>query len=110
MDGVGAPERGTAAFGETEIFDFSLGFELGHGFHCLLDGGFAVEAVGVVEVDVVDAETGEGFFAGFEAVLRGRVNTAVSLVVDGVGELGGQEDVVALAGVLLEPFSCVCCE
>lgn len=121
MNLVRAAQAVCAAFGETEVFDFAFLLELGHGFDGELDGGFAVEAVAVVEVDAVNAEAAEGFGAGFFAVRGAAVDLAgavgvyfvcelidVSMMVVGSkcrACLCGQEYLLTLAGVVLEPLA-----
>lgn len=57
VDGAGTTERLGGDFGEAEVVDFTLVFELDHCFNGFLDWCFAVDSVAVVEVDVVDTES-----------------------------------------------------
>ena len=100
FDLAGAAERVGAALAEAEVFDLASLLKLGHHADSLLDGDVGVDAVAVVEVDVVDAEALEGFVAGFADVVGVVADFAAAIRRDEVGELGGEEDVVALAGSL----------
>lgn len=110
LDGVnvgdlaGAAQGGGAALAQAEVLDLAGVLELLHGADGDLDGLVLVEAVAVVQVDVGQAQAGEGLVDG--AVDVGWVVAGAALAgggVEGDGELGGQENVVALAWVLLEP-------
>ena len=76
VHGVGPPDGGRRRLGEAEVADLALGHELGHGPDRLLDRRVGVHAVLVVEVDVVDAEPGEGAVAGLAHVLGPAVDRA----------------------------------
>ncbi len=96
MHGVGAPDGVGPGFGQAEVADLALGDELGHGADGLLDRGVGVDAVLVVEVDVVGAEPLQRAFDREADVRRAAVEPAAA----GVGhepELGGQHDLVAAA-------------
>ena len=78
--------------------DLALRDQLGHGADGLLDGRVGVDAVLVVEVDVVGAEPLERAFDGEADVLRAAVERPRAAA--GVGdqaELGGQDGLVAAA-------------
>lgn len=105
-DLTGALQRFGAAFAQAEIFDFAAVLKFLH----LRDGDFdglrGLHAVAVVQVDGVDAETFQGFLAGCVDVFGFVADAALAgLGVDEVGEFGGEEDLLALSGVLLEPFA-----
>ncbi len=53
---VGAADSGRGGFGEAEIFHFAGFDQLGHGADGIFDGRVRVDAMLVVEVDVIDAE------------------------------------------------------
>jgi hypothetical protein len=53
---MGAPDRRGAGLRHAEVAHLALGHELRHRPDRLLDRGRAVDAVQVVEVDVVDPE------------------------------------------------------
>lgn len=95
-----------AALRQPDILDLALLFQLLELLHGLFDRRLAIETMGVVEVDVRDAQATEGLLAGSTAVLGRGVDSAVALLVDLVGEFGGEEDVIALAWVGLEPLAC----
>ena len=56
MNFVGAANGGGRGFGESEIFYFAGFHEFGHGADGFFDGRFGIDAMLVVEVDVIDAE------------------------------------------------------
>ena len=57
MHGVSAADRFRRRFGEPEVQHLALGDQIGDGSGGLLDRGVRVDAVLVVQVDVVGAET-----------------------------------------------------
>ena len=74
--------------------------ELGHRAHRLLDRDVGIDAVLVVEVDVVDAQPAQRGVAGPDHVVRAAVDPARGRVL-GVAhdpELGGQHHLVAPVG------------
>ena len=85
------------------MLDLALILELYERLHGLLDGRLAVETVHVVEIDKGEAQAAQALCAGLLAVLWRRVDGSAAVLLDHVGKLGRQEDVLALAGVLLEP-------
>jgi len=107
VDLVRATQALARTLGQTQVLDLALVLELLHGLDRLLDGGFAVQTVCIVQVYGVEAETSQGGRAGLFAVFGRRVDAAVPLGVDFVGEFGREEDFLALVGVLLEPAACV---
>ena len=85
--------------GQAEVADLAGRDQLGHRADGLLDRDGLVDAVLVVEVDVVDAEPLQRGVAGGADVLRPAVDAdpgAVGAAL--VAELGGQLDLVAAAG------------
>ncbi len=90
---------------QTEVLDLPGLFQLDHRLDGGLDGLFRLNAVAVVEVDLVDAEAGEGFVACF-ADVGGLVADGSGAVRGGVvSEFGGEEDLGTFAPGL-EPSSC----
>ncbi len=85
-----------AASERPEIADLALLDELGHGSDGLLDGHVRVDAMLVVEVDVLDAETLKRGVAGLMHVLGIAAHAqALAVLTPHVGELGRQHDLVA---------------
>ena len=70
VDLVGAADGGGRGFGEAEVFDLAGLDELGHGADGVFDGGVGIDAMLVVEVDVVEAKALEAGVAGLVDVLR----------------------------------------
>lgn len=104
MDLAGAAEGGGGDLREAEVGDLALVLELDHGADGVFDRGLAVDAVAVVQVDGGDAEAGEGFGARGFHVGWVAADGVLAVLVGGVGEFGGEEDVGALAGAC-EPFA-----
>ena len=77
--------------------DLALRDELAHRADRLLDRNVAVDAVLVVEVDVIDTEPAQAFLAGRAHVLRPSVHTPLS-AVPVVAELGREHDLLAATG------------
>ena len=69
MDGVGATDRRRRGLAEPEVAHLPFLHELGHRADGLLDGDLGVDAVLVVQVDMVDAEACEGGIARLADVL-----------------------------------------
>ena len=57
-----SPNRVRSGFGEPDVADLAVGDQLGEGPDGVFDGGLRVDAVLVVEVDVVGAEPLERAF------------------------------------------------
>lgn len=106
LDLASTPERLGAALRQTEVLDLALLLQLLHLLDRLLNGRHLVQAVAVVEVDMGDAEALQRTLARLAGVLRGGVDVARAVLAHRVGELGREEDVLALAWVLLEPLAC----
>jgi len=83
-----------------EVPYFSGLDEVVQGFHGFLDRGVGVEAVDLIEVDVVGFEPGQRRVDLFHDRSAGQAGPART-VVDGEEHLGGQHDVVT-AGEFLE--------
>ena len=96
VDFVGAADGGRGGFGEAEVLHLSRVDELRHGSDGVFDGSVGIDAVLVVEVDVIDAETLQGGVAGLLDVLRfaGDGPEAGIIFLADVGELGREEDLV----------------
>ena len=92
-------ERGKV--GRAEVADFALLNEVVQGTEGLLDRGFGVGPVDLVEVYVVGVEASEAVFHGVENVVAGSAS-AVGVVVHGHNELGGYNQAVATT---LDPIS-----
>ena len=56
MHGVSAADRGGAGLGQPDVADLALGDELRQGADGVLDGGLRIDAVLVVQIDVVGAQ------------------------------------------------------
>lgn len=106
LDLASTPKRVGAALRQAEVLDLALLLQLLHLLDRLLNGRHLVQAVAVVEVDVGDAEALQRTLARLASVLRGGVDVARAVLAHRVGELGREEDVLALAWVLLEPLAC----
>lgn len=104
LDCARAAECVGAALAQTEVFDLARLLQLGHHADRLFDRDVCVYTMAVVEIDMVDAKASERLVAGFADVVRVVAHFARAVRSDPVGELGGEEDVIALAGSL-EPSS-----
>ena len=98
VDGVGAADRVGPGRGQADVADLALGDELGDRADGVLDRRVRVDAVLVVQVDVVGAQPSQRALDGGADV--GRAAVEVPRALAGVGdqaELGGQHDLVAAA-------------
>ncbi len=96
MDFGGAAEGGGSGLRHAEVADFAGGDELGHSTDGVFDRGVGIDAVLVVEVDVVDAEALEAGVAGLANVFGPAVDAEEFAVgAAHVAELGGENDAVA---------------
>ena len=98
VHGVRAADRRRRGLGQAEVADLALGDELGQRADGLLDRRARVDAVLVVQVDVVGAEPAQ------RALDRGRTLAGLLSVTPGAvaavgdeAELGGDHDLVAAA-------------
>jgi hypothetical protein len=117
-DLAGTAERLAAALRQTDVLDLALILQLLQLLNSLLNGsdtieawtqsvydfhaannGFVILTVSVVEVDLLDLQSAEGLFASSTSVFRRAVNAAVAVLVDLVGELGREEDLLTLPWV-----------
>lgn len=98
-------QRLRAALGQTEVLDLALLLKLLHLLDRLLDRSDLVEAVAIVEIDVRNTEAPQRLLASLAQVLGARVDVAGAIFSHGIGKFGGEEDVLTLARVLLEPLS-----
>jgi hypothetical protein len=104
---AGTPESLRADFREAKVLDLALFLQLLHLKDRLLDRGLLVHAVAVIEIHTVNAEPFQRLLGRLAAVLGGRVCFEARPVgVHRQSEFGGEEDLLALAGVLLEPLAC----
>jgi hypothetical protein len=106
LDLAGTSKSLGANFREAEIPDLALLLQLLHLLDSLLDRRLLIYAVAVIEINTINAEALQRFLASFAAVLGSRVCLYTGPVVfEGQSELRGQEDLLALAGVLSEPVA-----
>jgi hypothetical protein len=92
MDGLSAAERRRAGLGETQVTHLALGDEARHGADGLLDRRRWIDAVLVVEIDLLDAEPSKARLAARPDVVRLAVHAAqrpAGFADD--AELGGEE-------------------
>jgi hypothetical protein len=99
MHGVRATDRVGRRLGEAEVRHLAGVDELLHRTDRLLDRRVAVDAVLVIEVDVIDAEPFEARVAGLVHVLGPAVDAdPAAVLVPFVAELGGEDDLLAAVG------------
>ena len=99
VHGVRPAEGVGRGLGQPEVADLAGLDQLGHGADRVLDRHGRVDAVQVVEVDVVDAEAQQRHVARLPARSPGRPSTPAPGAVRAVddAELRGQHDLVAPA-------------
>jgi hypothetical protein len=98
VDGVGAADRLDPCLGQADAADLALGDQFGEGADGVLDGCVGVDAVLVVQIDVVRAEPFEGAFECGADVRRAAVKHAGAAAgVRDQAELGRQYDLGAAA-------------
>jgi hypothetical protein len=56
MHGMRAADRYGSGLGQADVANLTLGDQFGQGTHCLLDGCLGIDAVLVVQIDVVSAQ------------------------------------------------------
>src|SRR5205085_3098087 len=96
MDTLRAPDRVGSCLGKPEVADLALGDELRHGADRVLDGRVRINAMLIVEIDVVDAEAPQGALARAPHVVRTPIHTEVCAIGRAhVAELRRDDDVVA---------------
>ena len=100
LDLAGTAKCVGTALAETEVFDFTGPLQLCHHADGLFDGDVCIDAVAVVEVDVVDTKTLQGLVARLTDVVRVVAYLTGAIRSDPIGELCGKEDVVTLASSL----------
>lgn len=110
VDFACSAERVGTALGQSNVLDLALLLERLQSLHRLLYWCHSVQTMRIVQVDVRDAQALQRLLAGLTAVFGRAVDSPGTIGVDFVGELGSQEDVLTLAGVLLEPFAWKDCE
>src|SRR5688572_7393709 len=96
MDAVRAAHRGRGRLGQTEIAHLPLLHEPRHGPDRLLDRDGRIDAVLVVEVDHVHAESLQARVARLRHVLRTAIDARGPIGLSEIAELGGEHDLVAL--------------
>src|SRR4051794_17898198 len=99
VHGVRAADRLRRGLGQAEVAHLALRDELGHRADGLLDRHRLVDAVLVVQVDVVDAEALERRLARVADVLRAAVDAqTLAVLAAHVAELRREDHVVATVG------------
>src|SRR5437868_3980666 len=84
---VRAPDSGWRGFGEAEMSNLSELYQLSHSTNGLFDGHRGVNAVQVIEVDVVDAQPFERGITGAPDIFRRAIKNAL-----GSGTLGDEAE------------------
>src|SRR6202022_3222320 len=84
MHGVSPADRVDAGLREPDVADLAFGHQFGNGADGVLDRGVAVDAMLVVEVDIVGVETSQRSFDGGADVRRAAVEGARATT--GVGD------------------------
>lgn len=105
LDLAGSTEGFTAAFGQADILDLALLLELFQLLHRLLDRRLLAQPMNVVEINEREAQTPQGALTRGTTILGRAVHRAVALGIDFVCELGGEEYIVSLSRIRLEPFT-----
>src|SRR5438105_15439514 len=77
MDTLRAPDGVGSCFGEPDVADLALVDELRHRADRVLDGRVRIDAMLIVEIDVVDAEAAQGPLARASHIVRTAVHTEV---------------------------------
>ena len=95
-DGEGLHQVPAGEVGAGDVADFAALDEVVERAEGFFDGGGRVEAVHVVDVDVVGAEAAEAGFDGFQQVDAGGADV-VDVGADAEGGFGGDEELVAAA-------------
>src|SRR5947208_280899 len=98
--GPGRPPNGRGCrLGEAEVAHLPLAYQLGHRAHGVFDGDAFVDAMLVVQVDVIDAQPLERAVTGGAHILGPAVDPLKAAVgAADVAELRGQHDLVPPAG------------
>jgi hypothetical protein len=98
VDGVAAADGGDPCLGQADVADLAPGDQLGQGADGVLDRGIGVDAVLVVQVDVVGAEAPQGAFdRGADVGWAAVEDTGAAAGVGDHAELGRHHDLVAAA-------------
>ncbi|QYT04694.1 hypothetical protein H0G86_011598 [Trichoderma simmonsii] len=107
VNGACSTETVSGDFREAKVGFLLLEFD--HGLDRLLNGRLSVNAVRIVQVDVVNSELLQACLAGrlgvFRSAVDGSLVGAVRLNLCRNAKLGGQEDVGTTLRVQLEPLS-----
>ena len=92
----GAANGVRRGFGQAKVTHLAGLYQLRHGAHRFLDGDFRIDAVLVVQIDVIDAETLETGIAGLTHVLGCSIDAEGRAVGTARNaEFGGEHDFVA---------------
>src|SRR5208283_2030694 len=102
MRRVRAANRTGASLRKAQVANFSFAHQVGHRADGLLDRHLLVDAMLVVEIDVIDTEALERCIAGGAHVFGSAVDRALAIGQDLVGKLGRDNHAVA---VFLERFA-----
>src|SRR5260370_3189689 len=99
MDGDGATDGGDAGFRQFDVANFGFANQVGHGADGFLDRSVSIDAVLVVQINVIDGEALEAGFASAAGVLGLSVYAARLRIIKIAHntEFGGQHDLIALA-------------
>src|SRR5262249_60755671 len=77
MNGVCAANRFGACFGETEKSHLARAHKLCHRANCFLDRCLGIDAMLIVEIDYVNAQSAQTSFASFVDIIRLTADPAV---------------------------------
>ncbi len=77
-----------------DIESFALADDLIERFESFFDGGFVIEAVDLIEIDVIGTEALQAVIDGVMDVLAGEA-AGVGIVTHGVEDFGGDDDLIA---------------
>jgi hypothetical protein len=78
VDLASTTKRVRAAFRKANVPNLALLFKLFQSFHRLLDWCFAVQAMSIVEVDVVDTQSFERFLTGLPCIFRAGIDMTIA--------------------------------
>src|SRR5271155_775475 len=97
MNFVGAANGGWGRFGEAEIFYFAGFDQFGHSAYGVFDRRVRVDAMLVIEIDVIDAKAFQGSVAGGADVFGLATDDPIGGIVffADVGKFCGEENFIA---------------
>ena len=95
MNGVGPAQRGGRNFRQTDGSDLSLGHQIGHGSHGLLHGNVRIQAVQVIEIDDIDTQPLQAFFAGCGNIFGSPADAHRTVLVSHETKFGGDQHILA---------------